>query len=170
MKKLVVSLSAVCMLLACNNKKQEDSNTNPVNETTTIPANDDKASKTGSFTIDGKTYTGDITTQYFGDKTTGQYSVLCQQDDPLALLQAVFSNEKDALSGTPFKPAESFYSLEPGEVHIALSGKAIGDMEFVTSSTSAGSITVSAKTLVIKGLQVYNGDHQEKIVNATISF
>jgi hypothetical protein len=124
--------------------------------------------KSASFTVDGAAYKGNVTTQYFADKVTGQFSVLCQQDEPFALLQAVFKNEKEA-SGS-LKPAGGFYSIESGETNIALSGTAIGDKEFVTKSNSTGSITVSGKTLIIKDLKLFNSDNKEKIVNASIAY
>lgn len=170
-KTFLVFTAAVILLGSCTDKKKASSGNNSfTGETTNTSSGSNDEEKAGNFTFNGTSFKGISSTQYFGDKITGQFSVLCQQDEPLALLQAVFANEKDALSGVPLKPAESFYSLEAGEVHVALSGKAIGDNEFITSSSSSGSISISDKTLIIKDLKLYNGDHQEKVVNANISF
>lgn len=153
-------LSFSLIAAACNNK---DTKENQVADIETA----DKA-KTASFIVDGASYKGNVSTQYFGDKITGQFSVVCQQDEPLALLQAVFKNEKEAAGN--LKPAGGFYSMEPGEAYVALSGPAIGDKEFITRSNSTGSITVSDKTLTIKDLKLFNSDNKEKVVNATITY
>ncbi len=153
-------LSFSLIAAACNNK---DTKENQVADIETA----DKA-KTASFIVDGASYKGNVSTQYFGDKITGQFSVVCQQDEPLALLQAVFKNEKEAAGN--LKPAGGFYSMEPGEAYVALSGPAIGDKEFITRSNSTGTITVSDKMLTIKDLKLFNSDNKEKVVNATITY
>lgn len=169
MKKTIIPFLALALLAACNNDKKETTissgESNQSNAGLTV--NDDEG-KTGTFTADGASFKGKSSTQYFGDKTTGQYSVLCQQDDPFALLQAIFANEKDA-SGT-LKPSASFTSIEAGTVNIALSGTAIGDKEFVTKSNSAGSITVEGKKLILEDLELFNQDNQKKTVSAEINF
>lgn len=162
MKKYIFHIVLAFSLAAasCNSNTPKESNTADIEIS-------DKA-KTAAFTVDGTAYKGKVTTQYFGDKVTGQFSVLCQQDEPFALLQAVFKNEKEAAGS--LKPAGGFYSMEPGEAHIALSGTAIGDKEYVTKSNSTGTITVSNKTLTIKDLKLFNSDNKEKVVNATIGY
>lgn len=155
-----VLLGFTLIAISCNNK---DTNENKVADIETS----DKA-KTASFIVDGVAYKGNVSTQYFGDKVTGQFSVVCQQDEPLALLQAVFKNEKEAVGN--LKPAGGFYSMEPGEAYIALSGPAIGDKEFITSSNSTGTITIADKTITIKDLKLFNSDNKEKVVSATISY
>lgn len=170
MKKTIILLSSLAVLLtACGDDKKTtttDDNGNS-EENASLTVNDDEG-KTGSFSASGTDFKGRSSTQYFGDKVTGQYSVLCQQDEPFALLQAIFSNEKET-TGT-FKPKEGFMSIEPGQVHVALSGTAIGDKEFVTKSSSTGSVSVSGRTLTIKDLKLYNRDNAEKVVSASIDF
>jgi hypothetical protein len=170
MKKTAIILTAaISLLTACGDKKKTTTGDNITNtkEEAGLTVNEDEG-KTGSFTVDGTSFNGRSSTQYFGDKVSGQFSVLCQQDEPFALLQAVFNNEKDA-AGT-LKPASGSYSVAPGDANIALSGTAIGDKEFVTRSGSTGSITVTDKTLILKDLKLFNSDNQEKIVSATISY
>lgn len=162
MKKIFfyVVLCFTLIAASCNNKDTKENKVADI-ETT------DKA-KTASFIVDGASYKGNVSTQYFGDKMTSQFSVVCQQDEPLALLQAVFKNEKEAAGN--LKPAGGFYSMEPGEGYVALSGSAIGDKEFITRANSTGTITVSDKTLTIKDLKLFNSDNIEIVVNATISY
>ncbi len=123
----------------------------------------EETEKTGSYTVDGQTYKGKITLQKMAKD---QYSVLCQQDEPFSLLQLIFTNEKEARSSATLKAGDSFYSMEPGEVHVSLSG----DKDFVTTSESTGSITVSGNSVTLKDLQLINSDKKSKVVNATLSF
>lgn len=162
MKKIFFYALLGCTLVtvSCNSNSSKESNIASIEIS-------DKA-KTASFIVDGASYKGNVSTQYFGDKVTGQFSVVCQQDEPLALLQAVFKNEKEAAGN--LKPAEGFYSMEPDEAYVALSGLAIGDKEFITRSNSTGIITVADKTLTLKDLKLFNSDNKEKIVSATISY
>ena len=76
--------------------------------------------KTAGFSVGDFTYSGKVSTQYFGDKAKDGFSIVCQQDEPYALLQG------------SLKPAEGFYFMKPGEAHIALSGAKLGSQEFVT--------------------------------------
>ena len=168
MKKTIIPFLALALLAACNNDKKETTTAGESTEKNAgLTVNDDEG-KTGTFTAAGVSFKGKSSTQYFGDKTTGQYSVLCQQDEPFALLQAIFANEQNA-SGS-LKPSASFTSIEPGTANIALSGTAIGDKEFVTKSNSAGSITVEGKKLIIKDLELFNQDNAKKTVSAEIDF
>ena len=74
------------------------SKSEPAAETATeLAASDQAQEKTGTFTADGKTYTGRVSTQNF--EATGQFSVLCQDvSDPnnSKLIQFVFKNEASA--------------------------------------------------------------------------
>ena len=162
MKRYFTYAALVCTMAACNN------NTTATKEANAAGIEIADEGKSASFTVDGTTYKGNVSTQYFGDKVTGQFSVLCQQDEPLALLQAVFKNEKEAAGN--LKAAEGFYSMEPGEANIALSGTAIGEKEFVTKTGSTGTISVSGRTMTIKDLKLFNADNQEKVVSATIGY
>lgn len=170
MKKTMIILTAsISLLTACGDKKKTTTGENSSTTTEGTGQNvNESDGKTGSFSVNGTSFKGKSSTQYFGDKVTGQFSVLCQQDEPFALLQAVFNNEKDA-SGT-LKPFESSYSVSPGDVNVTLSGTAIGDKQFVTKSNSGGSITVSGNTLVMKEVKMFNSDNQEKVVSATVAY
>ncbi|HMR82170.1 MAG TPA: hypothetical protein PKE30_03525 [Niabella sp.] len=86
--------------------------------------------KTAGFSVGDFTYSGKVSTQYFGDKAKDGFSIVCQQDEPYALLQATFASEAQVKGS--LKPAEGFYFMKPGEAHIALSGAKLGSQEFVT--------------------------------------
>ena len=168
MKKSILALVLITLLVACGDKKKTSSTESSASaENTGLTVNEDDG-KTGSFSADGADFKGKSSTQYFGDKVTGQFSVLCQQDEPLALLQAVFANEKEA-TGT-LKPIEGFMSIPAGEAHVMLSGTAIGDKQFVTKSNSTGTITLEGKKMIIKDLKLFNSDNKEKVVTANIEF
>jgi hypothetical protein len=88
MKKISLYLLATLLfsVSSCNNKTSE-------NNTVGIETSDKETTTT--FTVDGTAYKGKVSTQYFGsNKETDNFSVVCQQDEPLVLLQAVFANEK----------------------------------------------------------------------------
>ena len=122
-----------------------------------------------SFMVDGKEYFGKIETQYFGDEKTGAFSVVCQQDDPLVLLQITFANEADAGTEKNLKLTQNFMRLENGEVNISLSGTAMGALEYVSSGAEAD-VSIKDRTIIIKNLQLANRDAAIKTVNATLSY
>lgn len=126
--------------------------------------------KTGSFTVDGKTYAGNVSTQYFGsNKETDNFSILCQQDDPYTLLQCTFANRKDAESEN-LKPRGQSYKVDPGL--FALSLKVTGsDMEFVADDEkSGGTVKVEGNTLKIVDVKLFDREGNSKTVSETINF
>ena len=96
--------------------------------------------------------------------------MLCQQDEPFVLLQAVFANEKEATGNATLKFAGSFYNVSAGDVNIALSGTAVGDKQFNTSDASTGTISVDGNKMILKDIKLFDSDKKEKIVSGTIPF
>ncbi len=181
MKKIFFCAAALCLLVACGDSKKKPSNEASAqtdNTNTSLGQNDDE--KTGEFTIDGATVTGKVTTQYFGDKEKGNFSVLCQHNEGATsanfeLLQVTFVNEKDATSSTlKIHDSGNLPMTEPeaGLVAVSLSGVGsdLGDKQFTGSGKSTGSITVSNRVLTIKDLTLYNSDGKMKTVSARIGF
>lgn len=169
MKKLVILFLAFIMLAACNNPAKEakvktgvETENSPGLTLNTSPG------KTGTFSTEDISCTGKTSTQYFGDKAKDGFSIVCQQDEPYAMLQATFANEAQAKGS--LKPAEGFYSMEPGEAHISLSGAKLGSQEFVTKEESTGSILVEGNKLMLKNLKLFNMDGSSKTVNAEVMF
>ena len=157
MKKILMGLLTFCaMFVGCENKKEY------------VP---EVVSTNGSnaFTVDGKEYFGKVETQYFGDEKTGAYSIVCQQDDPLVLLQITFANEEDAGSEKHLTLTQNFMRLENGEVYISLSGTAMGALEFV-STEAKGDVSVKDRTVTIKNLKLTNRERAIKTVSAILSF
>jgi len=127
------------------------------------------STKEASFEVDGKTYNGKVSTQYFGsNKATDNFSVLCQQDEPFTLLQATFANEKDA-SSPNLKPKGESYKVSEGEFELSLS-VSDSQKEFVSNEKSGGTIKVSGNEMVISDMKLFDADGKEKTVNATIKF
>lgn len=169
MKKTIITCAAaVIMLISCGDKKKSASDTGTTKETTST-IEDETDNKSATFKVDGTEFKGKVSTQHFGGDSDN-FSVLCQQDEPLVLLQAVFANEKEATANATYKPAGSFYNVSAGDVNIAISGSGVGDDRFNTSDESTGTISVDGKKLILKDLKLFNSDKKEKVVNATIPF
>lgn len=166
MKKTMCVLALAMVMLSCGDKKKTDSGTT-TSDTSGLSNN--SSDKTASFTADGTSYSGRVSTQHFGGES-GNFSVLCQQDEPFALLQAVFANEKEAKATATYPPAGSSYNVAAGLVSVALSGTAIGDLEYITTSKSTGTIKVEDDKLILTDLKLFNRDNKEKVVTATIAW
>ncbi len=165
MKKTIITYAAaITLLISCGDNKKSSSDTATSKETTSI-ADDESENKSATFKVDGTEFKGRVSTQHFGGESNN-FSVLCQQNEPFALLQAVFANEKEAKGNTTLKPAASFYNITEG-VNIALT---LGDEKFNTSDKSTGIISVEGKKLILKDLKLFNDNKKEKILTATIPF
>jgi len=85
-----------------------------------MASNEDK-DLTGTFTADGKTFTGRVSVQQF--ETTGEFSVLCQDNEgESTLLQTFFSTEADART--------------PGDLKVMYRNAAYGNKEVRAFSVS----------------------------------
>ena len=154
-------LTALAFSISSCNSKSKESNTagleTPDKETT------------ATFTVDGTDYTGKVSTQYFGsNKETDNFSVVCQQDEPLVLLQAVFANEKDVKSAD-LKPNGSSYNVGVGNFGLELTIAGAPKM-FIANPKSGGTLTVEGHKMMIKGMKLFDSGGKEKTVNATINF
>ncbi len=164
MKKTILTCAAaVTLLISCGDNKKSSSDTNTYKETTSITDNESE-DKSATFKVDGTEFKGRVSTQQFANDG---FSVLCQQNEPFALLQAVFANEKEATGTANFKPSESFYGVAAGDVNIALT---LGDEKFNTTDKSTGIISVDGKKLILKDLKLFNSAKKEKVLTATIPF
>ncbi len=164
MKKTIITCAAAfTLLISCGDNKKSSLDTNTSKETSSV-TEDESEDKSATFKVDGTEFKGRVSTQQFANDG---FSVLCQQNEPFALLQAVFANEKEANGTTTLKPAESFYNLSEG-VSIALT---LGDEKFNTTDKSTGIISVDGKKLILKDLKLFNTDNKkEKVLNTTIAF
>lgn len=184
MKKAIIPVVFVLSIFtfSCNKNNTE----NKINETIDNEASkygieNDETEKLGTFSFDGKTFSANVNTQYFGDKINGNFSVLCQHNadeisDPnFELLQLVFVNEND-VSSSPLKIYEGatlpVKDPQPGSVTVSLSGvgNGLGDKDYLGNSKSTGSITVKNKTVTLKDVVLFNSAGEKKTVNATLPF
>jgi len=181
MKNLtIISLALLTLFVACKNGQKS---TDEEAALKSITVNDDEA-KTGSFSFEGKSIEGAVSTQYFGDKVKGNFSVLCQHDNDggtekpnFALLQITFLNESDAINNPSLKvydgPTLPTTDPLPGLVAITLSGRGNGLIKaksFSGADKTTGNISVSDRTITLKDITLYNSEGAMKKVNAKISF
>ena len=183
MKKSIFVLASIALLISCSDKKKTNSSNNASTESTTS-TNNNEDEKTGSFTFDGKTVTGNVSIQYFGsDKQKSNFSVLCKHNEGditnpnFELLQITFNNEKEATEAPSLKIYQDGSQLpmtepESGIVTVALSGVGnnMGDLQFTGSNNSTGSINVSNRTITITELSLFNSNGEKRVVSAKIPF
>ncbi|MEO6820404.1 MAG: hypothetical protein ABI204_11790 [Ginsengibacter sp.] len=181
--KLSTTVIAFITLLFCScngqsSKGGEPTNKEPEENNASLSLDDDNG-KTGNFKVDGKDFSGKVTTQHFGDKEKGNFSVLCQEDGEksnFALLQITFVTESDARGKRELKlhdsPMLPMTDPVPGIVAVGLTGfgEKFGDKEYSGTSKSSGTINVSNNTISLKNLKIYNQDTKEVTVDAEIPF
>jgi len=185
MKHILISCTILLVTLsACNNEGESSVGTTGKKEADEAGLTvNEREDKTGTFSFDGKSVTGKVETQYFGDREKGNYSVLCQHNEGgnenpnFELLQVIFLNEKEATGN----PAPKIYDggsvlpmtePEPGIISVTLSGVGsnLDNKEFTGSEKSTGSIAVKNRTIEITDLSLYNSNGEKRIVNAKIPF
>lgn len=181
MKKSIIIFASIALLISCSDKKKTNSSNSTSAESTTS-TNNSEDEKTGSFTFDGKTVTGNVSIQYFGsDKEKSNFSVLCQHNEGdnanpnFELLQITFNNEKEATT-TPslkiYKDGAQLPMTEPesGIVSVALSGVGnnLDDLQFTGSNNSTGGFSVSNRTITITELSLFNSKGEKRVVSAKI--
>jgi hypothetical protein len=135
-----------------------------------------KINAQGTYTIDGKTYSGKVSTQEFVNKN---FSVLCEYSDETSsdykkwkydLLQITFHSEAEARKGGTFVVSStSKINQESGTV-------SLGGHEGFASlfGDGKGTITVTNKTIKISNIKAtqypatHQGDNKSCIINSAI--
>ncbi|MEJ7826602.1 MAG: hypothetical protein WKF91_00340 [Segetibacter sp.] len=117
MKKIttLVLSCTILFLTACDNNKSKNTNEKSTEESTvkeTVPS-EESTGGTGTYTAEGTTYTGKVTTETTGYK---HFKVTCE-GDMVQVIEFFFKNEETARKGGSFKPG-SMTLLEPMEVGI----------------------------------------------------
>jgi len=119
---------------------------------------------TGTFTANGKTYTGKVSTQQF--PATGQYSVLCQDDnDPndSKLIQFVFKDESSARAGGNLTT-----TYNQGKDQTASETWLNFDIRYRSEADSKGTVTVnktgSGNELVFNNVTLKTIDKEKETV------
>lgn len=119
--------------------------------------------KTGTFTIDGVSYTGNTEVQTF---VNDNYSVVCQQDDPFKLIQVTFHNQAEAEAGGTFDVADDALNVPAGDVNVGVDGLTFDPNGSRTISVSGKKITISNLPLDETG----SGTRHPVINSASINF
>ena len=101
---------------------------------------DGTTGKTGTFSIDGVSYSGETSTQTF---VNDNYSVLCEQDDPYKLIQVTFHNQAEAEAGGTFDVADFSLNVPTGEAEVGIDGLTFDPIGVRTISVSGKKITIS---------------------------
>ena len=136
MKKIttLVLSCTILLLTACDNKESKNTNEKSTEEITVkeaVPSGESTVG-TGTYTAEGSTYTGKVTTETTGYK---HFKVKCD-GDMVQVIEFVFKNEETARKGGSFKPG-SMTLLEPMEVGI-MNGIGLNSKEGL-----GGTVTVS---------------------------
>lgn len=133
--KLAITLLLALPLIAMSCKKDSDSNDN-----------NDSGKKTGTFSIDGKSYTGGTTIE--DNPSLGYYIVTCQSDEPYAFVQVSFQSKAEAEKGGSFEVEDYALTVESGTVNLGTHTHITADpTEDATISVSGRKITISNVTL-----------------------
>lgn len=119
--------------------------------------------KTGTFTIDGVSFSGKTSTQTF---VNDNYSVLCEQDDPYKLIQVTFHNQAEAEAGGTFDVADFSLNVPTGEAEIGIDGLTFDPHSSRTISVSNKKITISNVSLDQTG----SGSKHPVVNSASINF
>ena len=119
--------------------------------------------KTGTFTIDGINYIGKTEVQTFSN---GNYSIVCQQDEPFKSIQVTFHNQAEAEAGGTFDVADYRLNISSGSVDVGVDGLTFDPKTSKTISVSGKKITISNLPLDQTG-----GGTKHPIINsASITF
>ena len=156
MKKIttLVLSCTILLLTSCDNKESKNANEKSTEESTestvkeTAPS-EESTGGTGTYTADGSTYTGKVTTKTIGLKN---FKVTCD-GDMVQVIEFFFKNEETARKGGSFKPG-SMTVLEPMEVGI-MNGIGLNSKEglggTVTVSGSGGTNVIEFNDVKLTG-------------------
>ncbi len=165
--KTYIFLLTLLLINACNSPTEQIEVTNTEEESI------EETVKTAKVTIghvdQDTTIQCKICTQYFGsNKETDNFSVVCQQDEPLHILQMTFANEAEARSGTALNVKGGSYKVNSGEYRLEYSSP--DGKQFVAKSESSGSLKVQNNKIYISDYKLYDSDKNERIIDAEIEF
>ena len=170
MKKITTLIlgCSILLLTACNNKTKDTNNS--AKETKTSIADEDL---TGTFTANGKTYTGNVNASTFD--LTGQFEIYFQDNqsnkgpDELGLIRILFKDEASARAGGNFITA-----YDQQKNHAAREVSMSVDIKYKTEEDSKGTVTVnksgSHNELIFDNVTLRTDSKETVIVSGKISF
>ena len=171
MKKITTLVLSCSLLLftACDSNKTKDTNESAKE---TVTSNDDE-DLTGTFTANGKTYTGNVNASTFD--LTGQFEIYFQDNqsnkgpDELGLIRILFKDEASARAGGNFITA-----YDQQKNHAAREVSMSVDIKYKTEEDSKGTVTVnksgSKNELVFDNVTLRTDSKETVIVSGKISF
>ncbi len=126
---------------------------------------DHPTGKTGTFSIDGVSYTGETSIQ--DNPSAGYYIVTCQSDEPYAFVQISFLSKEEAEKGGTFEVENYKLKQSSGKVQL-------GTNKIITSDPEADyTISVSGKKITLSNVRLVStsSSSQKTTVNsASINF
>ncbi|MCE6991964.1 hypothetical protein [Dyadobacter sp. CY323] len=125
--------------------------------------NPDETEKAGTFKVDGVASKGKTEIQTF---VNGNYSIICQQDEPFKLLQVTFHSKAEAEKGGSFKVGDSSLNVSAGEVEVGVDGLTFDpDGKYVVSVTGNKIVMTN-----IKLVQTGGGSKKATINECAVDF
>ena len=100
--------------------------------------------KTGTFSIDGISYSGETEVQTF---VNDNYSIICEQDEPYKFIQITFRNQAEAEAGGTFDVVDDALNVPTGGVNVGVDGLTFDPDGSHTISVSSKKITISNLSL-----------------------
>lgn len=146
-KTLSIMLFFVLAIVATSCKKDKDGSTG----------------KTGTFAINGVSFSGETSTQTF---VNDNYSVLCEQDDPYKLIQVTFHNQAEAEAGGTFDVAYFGLNVPSGEAEIGIDGLTFDPDGDYTITVTGKKITINNVDLISSG----SGSTFATVNSASVNF
>lgn len=123
----------------------------------------DQTGKTGTFSIDGVSYSGETEVQTF---VNDNYSIICEQDEPYKFIQITFRNKAEAEAGGTFNVVDDAFDIPTGGVNIGIDGLTFDPIGSKTISVSGKKITLSNIPLEQTG----EGSLRPVVNSASINF
>lgn len=149
---IVLLLALPFIAISCKKDSDSDDNNNP-------------DGKTGTFTINGKSYSGE--TSIDNNPSVGYYIVTCQSDEPYAFVQVSFKSKEEAEKGGTFEVEDYALRVESGTVNLGTNTHTTAD------PVEDAKITVSGRKITISNVVLEStSDESDKttINSANINF
>lgn len=152
--KITLTLLLALPILVYSCGKDEKTNTD-----------DDPTGKTGTFSIDGVSYTGETSIQ--DNPSAGYYIVTCQSDEPYAFVQVSFLSKAEAEKGGTFEVEDYKLTQSSGTVQL-------GTNNIITSDPDGDyTVSVSGRKISFSGIKLVStsgSDKKTTINSASINF
>lgn len=172
MKNFITTFLILCTLafIACKNKSVSKQNTPAISTTKT------DSTKYATFTIGDKEYKGVVTTKELPpDPTSTKFVITCQQANPKATLEIIFSDKNDAINALSLLPTESTSLMGEGWYKVTFTNENNVVYGSKTSSCGlfsapTGELTTKDHHLIAKNIILYDERYSEKLMQFSLFF